>query len=236
MKRRNRVGLIFLGMLALAASALFTLTWQKLRQGRLNRALIQACRRADDRAAIRLLMEGADPNCRYDPHSPTTILQVLKDWLSGKHRRPRSLGWTPLGLAAGGNYLVGDGSIPENTALVTALLRYRADVNLPVLFDGDTALFQAVEAFRPATIHLLLANGARVDPRLSEAMLKLCSTYEDFTVIPDLVAHGANADTVLSSGRTLLMEASARGDLSAVKVLLAHHANARLKNDYGETA
>jgi ankyrin repeat protein len=82
-------------------------------------------------------------------------------------------GLPPLALAAGKLEFdaVGSGSDRENIAVVEALLRHGANVNMPAPPTGEAPLCRAVEAFRPATVHLLLAHGARVDLRFSGVLV-----------------------------------------------------------------
>src|SRR5579859_5685753 len=154
MKRAHRklAARLFLTLLALLVAVPVGLTWRVARQQHLNRALIEAAKRGDDQESSRLLEQGADPNCRDWADAPVSPWRMMLDLFHGKHGAHRSKmeALTPLLYAVfWSKDAVSDTSwsftevflrltaqaeagrpIPNNPALVRALLEHGADVNV----------------------------------------------------------------------------------------------------------
>ena len=89
-------------------------------------------------------------------------------------------------------------------------------------------------------VRLLLANGARVNARPIATVpraLSLAAINGSATMIEALLAAGADPNTIVSRGQTVLMMASRTGHVAAVRALLDHGARVDAQEDLlGETA
>src|SRR5579859_6918143 len=74
---RKRTAPVLIGLLAFLITAPVVATWRAVRQEQLNRALIEAVKRNDDRAVVALLQVGADTNCRDAPPRKLSLLETL---------------------------------------------------------------------------------------------------------------------------------------------------------------
>ena len=126
----------------------------------------------------------------------------------------------------------------KNPDAVSALLKQRADVNVPE-GDGATALHWAVHQDDVAMADLLIHAGARVSAAndLGVTPLYLACTNRNRAMVQKLVTAGANPNATLLNGETVLMMCARAGDVDAVKALLVHGANANAKESVrGQTA
>jgi ankyrin repeat protein len=131
-------------------------------------------------------------------------------------------GWTPLTSAA----------MKRNPQAVADLLRRGADPNFPSQ-GGLTPL--VVGASNPAIVRALLRAGA--DPNAHSAGGLTALAFANAETATILLAAGAKIDDQDDDGRTALMSAAARGDLSAVKVLVGARAQLdRQDNVFGKSA
>ncbi len=89
-------------------------------------------------------------------------------------------------------------------------------------------------------IKMLLAKGANIhDTRKDDGKhnaLHNASLYGNDSVIPFLIRAGLDVNSPDSAGRTPLMLAAQRGELNAVKTLLAEGADAAITDHKGKTA
>ena len=124
---------------------------------------------------------------------------------------------------------------------VTVLLGYGADVN-DRSREGLTALHYAVRSGELPVIRYLLEHGADVaarDPDGLTPLLHLARTraaLDHVAVLELLAAYGADLDARTEAGETLLFFYARRGDAPAVRWLLAHGADPRIRNDRGASA
>ncbi|MGE0392980.1 MAG: ankyrin repeat domain-containing protein [Vicinamibacterales bacterium] len=121
---------------------------------------------------------------------------------------------------------------------VAALIRQRADVNVPQA-DGATALHWAAQWDDLAMAGQLLKAGARAGALNDYGVmpLSLAATNGSAPMIEALVAAGASPNAALPTGESVLMTASRTGRVDAVKALIARGAdvNAR-QTSKGQTA
>jgi ankyrin repeat protein len=210
MKRRSRSALIVLGVLAVMALCLVGLVWRLVRQERLNRALIAAIKRNDDKSVAVLLNLGADANCRDEPPRKFSFWEMVMQVARGSKHQP-SHAPTPLMVALEPRRP----GPPENIRPVRALLDHGAQVN-QVDEYGRTPLLLAIEGGRNATVRSLLSCGATVQVSTRDSPLPLIeATFNDdieTAIIADLLDCGASVnqqddDTEDGSGRTALYAA-----------------------------
>lgn len=117
-------------------------------------------------------------------------------------------GRTPLYAAA---------TIPAGLGAMRHLLEAGADANAATL-GGATPLFPAVNVSAEMT-RLLLDKGANPNQATRGGVTPILFT-RDAEVVSLLVARGADVKARSKVGETALMDAAARGDLAAAKILL----------------
>ena len=131
-----------------------------------------------------------------------------------------------------------DAAKAGNRAAVEALIKSKADVNVPEA-DGTTALAWAVRQGDAKLTGDLLKAGADVQAanRYGITALYLACQNGDAGMIEKLLAAGASANATVTEGETALMTASHTGNPDAVKALLDHGATVDAKESWhGETA
>jgi ankyrin repeat protein len=141
-------------------------------------------------------------------------------------------------LGAGNGLPLVDAVRNGNREAVRALLKQRADVNLPEP-DGMTALHWAVRANDTETAQLLIRAGANVKAanRYQITPLSLAATNGNPALVEMLLKTGADPNGSLPDGETVLMTAARTGNVPTVKILLAHGANPNAKEStQGQTA
>jgi ankyrin repeat protein len=125
----------------------------------------------------------------------------------------------------------------DRTAVGT-LVTKKTDVNLPEA-DGTTALHWAVHRDDLQIADLLIRAGAQVRAanRYGVTPLSIACTNGNAALIGRLLDAGADPNTVLPDGETVLMTAARTGTVDAVKVLLARGANVDAREpSKGQTA
>jgi uncharacterized protein len=140
--------------------------------------------------------------------------------------------------AAGHDALLADAVQRHDKQAVQALLKQRADVNVPQS-DGATALHWAAYLEDAETTALLIRAGARVDTPNHYGMtpLALASGNGNAAIIDQLLKAGADPNGVVRAGETPLMLAARSGNADAVKVLLSAGAQVDAKETWnGQTA
>ena len=124
---------------------------------------------------------------------------------------------------------------------VTVLLEYGAGVN-DRSREGLTALHYAVRSGELPVIRYLLEHGADVEARDRGGLTPLLhlartrAALDHVAVLELLVGYGADLDARTEAGETLLFFYARRGDAPAVRWLLAHGADPRIRNDRGASA
>jgi ankyrin repeat protein len=243
--RLQRGWLSFTGLVCLLTVFLGFLTWRQVRQERLNSALIEATKQGDDKAAVRLLEQGADPNCRERPNVQISPWQMLLGMLQGNRRTNNSIAMTPLAYAAGGFNVVHPYGLildtpdftvaHENVTLVLALLDHGAAIDTLAGNISRTSLNFAIGNDYTATAHLLLERGAKINGQ--DAGDLVFDATDSHPLLADLLAHGADIDARMNNtDRTPLMLACTELSLDRVRLLLDNHASVNMKDTHGFTA
>ncbi|MCW3052206.1 MAG: ankyrin repeat and box protein 2-like isoform [Chthonomonadales bacterium] len=107
---------------------------------------------------------------------------------------------------------------------------------------GETALHWGIGSAKAETIGFLLERGADVNLADREGETPLhwaASAGADGTGLDGirlLIAHGADINRIAADGETPLFRAAHFGNANGVKLLLAAHADARIRNRRGDTA
>jgi ankyrin repeat protein len=134
------------------------------RQYALNRALIAALVKGDDKQALVLVNEGADPNTRYKAMPVPLLFQLVKQWL---HRSPAPVNdsVTALSIACGGLWgdevasYVAQCRRPDDAQLVQAMLTHGAKVKVKDEIGASPLMWAAIFSRRNSA-RLLLEHGA----------------------------------------------------------------------------
>jgi ankyrin repeat protein len=167
-----------------------------------------------------------------DGKSEVIIRDILSDSSTNVNGNPASSLPPPLVCAC-------QEDSPRNTNIVSMLLGHGADVNKDFKGDGSTPLIQSVKTGNSRMVELLLSSGADI----SRVCKNGCSAVffaielgkEDIAC--RLVASMTEVDEFCAAnGRTLLMEASSRGQVALVESLVNKGANVDLVDDNGQTA
>ena len=139
--------------------------------------------------------------------------------------------------AANGDLRLVDAVEHRDTAAARALLREQVDVNTPQL-DGATALHWAAHWDDLEIAGLLIRAGADVnaanDVVYGVTSLALAAVNGSAAMIEQLLNAGANANTALPTGETVLMTAARSGNVDAVAALLAHGADVSAREPSSE--
>jgi ankyrin repeat protein len=116
---------------------------------------------------------------------------------------------------------------PAQIALVTELLRRKADVNIPDSVTGSTALMWAAYNHNVEVVSLLLRHGAKVNvaaQRYGTALLMACKhshgdPIRQIETVRMLLNNGANVKAVNNEGKTALMLAKKSGKTELVTLI-----------------
>ena len=124
-----------------------------------------------------------------------------------------------------------------NTAIVSTLLDYGANVNLESS-DGGIALHNAAQDGHVEIAKMLIKAGSYVDHQCHNGVspLMLASFYDKIDVVKLLIRHKANLDTRDNNGESALMAVSTYNLSSVVELLLKAGANPNLRQSGGFTA
>jgi ankyrin repeat protein len=127
----------------------------------------------------------------------------------------------PLGLMQAADSPVASAAESGNLAEVRALIRSRADVNLPAQ-DGSTALLWAAYHSDLPMAQALITAGANVNAanRYGVTPLLQAARTGDVPMMEALLRGGADAKLRHTEGETPLMAAARTGKMDAVRVLL----------------
>ena len=132
--------------------------------------------------------------------------------------------------AASPDRRVADAAQAKNWTAVAALIKQRADVNVPQP-DGATALQWAAHWDQLDVVTTLLKSRANVNAanELGVTALQLACENGSVQVASALLAAGADPNAANQAGETALMTASESGNIEVVKALLAKGANPNAK-------
>lgn len=125
-------------------------------------ALSRAASAGDAGEVKRLIADGANPNAKDTQGSPLLQAAILR----GDRRAFQALldaGADPTTGAANGNTAVHLAAMQDDAGYLKTLLAGGASVDTPNTKNGETPLFNALEARNDDNIRLLLEAGARAD-------------------------------------------------------------------------
>jgi ankyrin repeat protein len=145
---------------------------------------------------------------------------ATRHWIAGT--LSAALAATGLTVAIQAADSIADAAMRGDRAAVLALIKQRADVNVPQ-GDGVTALHWAARRGDSELVTALIAAGAntRAATRLaSYTALHLAAERGTAEIIKALVGAGAAVDAKTSTGATPLMFAAGAGDVAAVAALI----------------
>ena len=132
-----------------------------------------------------------------------------------------------------------DAVLRRDTVSIIALIQKGVDVNGKDM-NGSSALLVAARWGDINIVKLLLDNGATADeprsPKGRTPLMVACTFYSGATVCGMLIKKGADVNAKSKESETPLMLAAQSAKLNVVELLLAQGANAKMKNDRGETA
>ena len=148
-------------------------------------------------------------------------------------------GLSIVGLgAADTDHRLADAAKKKDKAAIRLLLKQKLDVSAPQA-DGATALHWVAHWDDVETLDLLIARGARVNAANEYGATPLWVACADRhpAIVKKLLAAGANPNTGLLSGETVLMRCTLTGDRGAVEELIARGADVHAKEpSTGQTA
>ena len=212
------------------------------RQYARNRQLIAALVGGEDKQALALVCEGADPNTRFKSAASPTLPLLLKQLLHRSQANDSNF-QTALMLACGREWTRDDGVhlkgelMPEDAPLVRAMLARGADCRATDV-SHQTAFNDAVFYEYRNTARLLLEYGANINQRDTSGRtpLMLAVANKDTATTRLLLAHGANVSLADTSGTTALDIAVGDGiNIENVRQLLAYGADPNHADRYGHT-
>jgi hypothetical protein len=254
MKRRARYHSVPVILLLLAIPVATCVLWLRSvrRQYTLNRQLIAALVKGDDKKALALVNAGADPNTHFEPTPAPTLPELMRQLF---HRSPPPIHDTPTAfmIACGADWREDDEAgpaeqylRPDAPQLPRMMLRHGANVDIGDK-DGITPLMWAAAYHRPKTTLLLLTHAAKINAGDREGMTPLmwaALDHPDLETIRLLLDHGAAVNPQEKDGWTALcwavyQPAPPRGQSDGVKdivrLLLAYGANPNLPTHDGCT-
>ena len=130
--------------------------------------------------------------------------------------------------------------VPENTALISALLDGGADVNARDTSDFTPLRLAVLRKGELGLVRLLLDKGADVNARDNQGQtpLMVAAFFNTDVVIEELLGRGADANARSNFGSTALMHAvnhlTGAGD--RIRPLLAYGADVSIRDKHGRTA
>lgn len=241
--KTRRLLILSLVVVALLVGGCDLSLWQAKRQYALNRQLIAALEHYDNKQALTLVNQGADPNTRQNPPPPPTLKLLLNQLL---HCSPASDNDSPAALrVACGDvfhstnstfFIVGEGS--ENVFLVQAMLTHGANVH-ELDENGDTPLHSAAGQNHVSVVDMLLKYNADVNAQNTNGNtpLMFAQFNDDVGITRLLLQHGANPNLPNVSGETALHYAVRHSnDVTYIRELLTHGADPNVADKNGDTA
>lgn len=240
--RRKRAALITLFLLAALIGGTVLWLHAQRRQYALNRQLIAALVNGDDKQALALVNEGADPDTHYGPTLVPSLLDVFKQ-LFHRSASPVNESPTALMIACGANWNdIGAYDAQQNrrddAQPVQAMLTHGAAVNVKDEY-GRNALVRAVQFNRLNTVNVLLDYGTRVNEQDRSGQTPLisgCLGQAGLDLKRLLLEHGASANILDKRGATALFwEVFFNRDKGNIRLFLAYGANPNLGDYSGYT-
>jgi hypothetical protein len=201
--RRKRIALGTLSVIVVVAGVTALWLCAARRQYALDRQLIAALVKKDNKRTLALLDAGADPNTHYTPTPVPTLPELVKRFL---HRSPPLVNASPtaFAIACGERW---DNTITtiqwqlsqlgteDDVSVVRAMLEHGAQVN-GADKKGRTPLMAAVYLDRVGKVALLLEKGADVNARRGDGWTALRYAVfwhsDDKFLIRQLLAHRAD--------------------------------------------
>jgi ankyrin repeat protein len=229
-RKKSWAGLLLLLLLLPFGMTCLQIYHENRQQAR-DRALLTAVQHDDIVAVRAALSQGADPNTGVLSSRSSSAWQRLWGRLQGETLPPDRPA-TALLIALAPH---ADGKMPpENVALIEALLKAKARVNV-VGINDETPLMWAVQGQKRATVGLLLQQGARIEARDVGGFTPLHSAVlqADPSIVQLLLARGAIVNTKNRYGKTPLHAAAAAGRATVVRLLLAHGGDVEARDGFG---
>ncbi|WP_378940948.1 ankyrin repeat domain-containing protein [Mesorhizobium sp. ANAO-SY3R2] len=208
-----------------------------------NTALLYAAQSGHKGMVGLLLDRGADINHANLEGSTALALAIARR----RHEVVRLLlerGASTTGLAPRGSTLLATAAFEGDEQLVRVLLDHGSDPNEPDGTGKGPLVYAAAKGLVPI-VRMLLDAGADVNRVYAHKLTALmwAAGYPNIVVAHDglamaelLVARGASIHAVDDRGRSALMIAAERGHAEMVGWLLAHGADASLRDGQGKTA
>ncbi len=197
-RRFKRSILLACGLLLVLVNMPGLLLWKAKRQYALNRQLIAALERYDNKQALSLVNAGADSNTRYNASPAPSLPQLARQLL---HRSPPLVddSSTAFLFVCGAHWHFSDRFIivrekkSEEGLLVRTMLANGGDCNARDSQDVS-ALHWAIWRDYSETVQLLLEYGANVNDqdREGKTPLMLAVEVRDTGMTRLLLEHGAN--------------------------------------------
>jgi len=122
--------------------------------------------------------------------------------------------------------------------IVTALLAYGTEVNLPFGFHGDTALTIAAQKGHREVVEALILGGADINQadKYGGTALITAVVHRHLHVVESLLKNAADTNKPNHFGSTALICAALDGQASVVEALLRNGANVNQSDKKGNTA
>ena len=208
-----------------------------------NTALLYAAQSGHKELVGLLLDRGADINHANLDGSTALALAIARR----RHDVVRLLlerGASTVGLAPRGSTLLATAAFEGDEQLVRVLLDHGSDPNEPDGTGKGPLVYAAAKGLTPI-VRMLLDAGADVNRVYAHKLTALmwAAGYPNIVVAQDglataelLVARGASIHAVDDRGRSPLMIAAERGHAEMVGWLMAHGADASLRDGQGKTA
>jgi WD40 repeat protein len=214
-------------------------------QSTLNRQLIVALVAHDDTRALTLVMQGADPDTRYEP--TTDPIPPTHSKREG-HPTPPPVNDSPTAfmIACGAMWDNEDTTFyaqehhPDTVQLLQAMLEHHANVNATA-HRGETALWWAVRFNHPNMVGILLAKEADVNAKRGNGETPLMSSVKfrvSLEIVRLLLNHGAKVNAQNDAGWTALIYAvqeQPNNETGAIRELLSHGADPNMADRDGRT-
>jgi len=225
------------GVQSLLATLLLCSTLVPIFAATPSEQLISAITEGDEKKAILLLKQGADPNARDELKEPVLLLAAYL----GREKTVRALlagGADLQGVEIDGGNALHSAAMGGHVGITRLLLERGLAVNGRAHTDGMTPLAYVSVRGHLKVMRLLLERKADVnlpDTGGNSALLHAAMRGRA-DAVRLLLEHGANVNAASSHGWTPLMAAAWEGHTSVVKDLLKHGANRSLVNSEHRSA
>jgi ankyrin repeat protein len=206
--RRKRTALITFVLLAALVGATGLWLCAQQRQHALDRALIAALVHGDDKQALALVNQGADPNTRYSA-TPMPLLHEMWKQLLRLSQPASNAGQTAFMIACGAWWSNDETTMEiqsrrlDALQLVDAMLRHGADLDAKDE-NGLTPLMWAARFDHRQVTTMLLKHGADVNAPDNDGnttlLLTMHNSGDNLEMLRLLLAHGANPNLYNHAG------------------------------------